>query len=66
MEKIFQFLTPFRLFIAVISLLLSIIIIVCLLITSIDKLLHSNCGVKCGFTLEDGPYYRNPLDMLLT
>lgn len=33
--------------------------------TSIDRLIHSECGFSCGYMLEKSPKFFNPLDHIL-
>jgi LMBR1 domain-containing protein 1 len=63
-NKILAILTPFRLFIGIIFLILSLLIFISLLTTSIDRLLHSKCGLDCGYVLDD-MNYTNYLDFFL-
>lgn len=60
-----KILTPFRVAIGCGCLLMSLLINYSMLINNIDRLLNSECGFKCGYILEQGPSYFNPLDQLL-
>lgn len=61
---ILKILTPFRVIIGVALLVLSILILISLLTTSLDRLLHSKCGLNCGYVLDD-MNYNNYMDVLL-
>lgn len=63
-NKIFSLLTPFRVVIGISCLIISILILASLLTTSIDRYLHSKCGLKCGYVLDD-MNYNNYLDLSL-
>jgi LMBR1 domain-containing protein 1 len=54
-------LVPFRWFIGVAMLAMSFLVVSSLLITSLDRLLHSPCGWKCGYTMNQHFFY-NPAD----
>lgn len=59
------FLMPFRILCGMVMLSLSLLILFSLLVTSIDRLLHSSCGSSCGFTMEGGAVLSSPLDEAL-
>lgn len=63
-NKILTVLTPFRVIIGVACLIISLLIFISLLTTSLDRLLHSKCGLDCGYVLDD-MNYTNYLDYLL-
>lgn len=63
-NKLLQLLTPFRVVIGISFLVISILILISLLITSIDRYLHSKCGLNCGYVLDD-MNYDNYLDLSL-
>ena len=63
-NKILQVLAPFRVAIGFSFLVISILILVSLLTTSIDRYLHSKCGLNCGYVLDD-MNYNNYLDLSL-
>lgn len=63
-NKILTILTPFRFIIGVVFLIFSLLIFVSLLVTSLDRLLHSKCGLNCGYVLDD-MNYTNYLDFFL-
>lgn len=63
-NKILTILTPFRVIIGFGFLIVSFLILVSLFTTSIDRLLHSKCGLDCGYVLDD-MNYTNYLDFLL-
>jgi len=60
-----KLLTPFRVAIGVACLSMSLLIMYSMLVNNFDRLLNSDCGMKCGFLLDKGPSYFNPLDSLL-
>jgi LMBR1 domain-containing protein 1 len=64
LNKLLSILTPFRVVIGFGCLVLSLLIFVALLTTSLDRLLHSKCGLQCGFILDD-MNYTNYLDFSL-
>lgn len=64
LNKILSILTPFRVIIGVSFLLITLFIFVSLLVTSLDRLLHSKCGLNCGYVLDD-MNFTNYLDLLL-
>jgi LMBR1 domain-containing protein 1 len=43
----------------------SLLVIYSMFITNLDRLLHSECGFKCGYILDKSPSFFNPLDSLL-
>jgi len=59
-------LTPFRVLIGTALVGLSLLVFISLLLTSIDRFLHSGCALSCGFLLESQRALWNPLDWLLT
>jgi LMBR1 domain-containing protein 1 len=63
-NKILSILTPFRVIIGAVFLMISLLIFISLLTTSLDKLLHSKCGLDCGYVLDD-MNYTNYLDYSL-
>lgn len=63
-DKCWNCLLPFRLAFGVIFFLLSWFIIVSLLLATIDRLLHSECGPACGYILETATI-PNPMDIAL-
>jgi len=63
-SKFLQLMTPFRVVIGISCLVVSILILVSLLTTSIDRYLHSKCGLNCGYVLDD-MNYNNYLDLSL-
>mmetsp|Transcript_5774 Transcript_5774/g.9192 ORF Transcript_5774/g.9192 Transcript_5774/m.9192 type:complete len:144 (+) Transcript_5774:1628-2059(+) len=62
---ILKLLTPFRVAIGVGCLAMSLLIMYSLLVNNLDRLLHSECRLRCGFILDQGPQFFNPLDWLL-
>eukprot|EP00823_Brevimastigomonas_motovehiculus_P003905 TRINITY_DN2472_c1_g1_i1.p1 TRINITY_DN2472_c1_g1~~TRINITY_DN2472_c1_g1_i1.p1 ORF type:complete len:582 (+),score=128.69 TRINITY_DN2472_c1_g1_i1:67-1812(+) len=55
---------PLRIPFGIIFLCISILIVVSLFMSSIDKLQHSDCKASCGYTL-DHPTLGNPIDLML-
>lgn len=64
LQCLFKLLLPFRITIGVIFAALSISFTVSLLIGSVNRLMHSECGYKCGFLTEKNLLI-NPLDYFL-
>lgn len=56
-----QCLVPFRWVIGMSMMCISLLIVSSLFITLVDRLLHSTCGLACGFTLSERQIY-NPTD----
>lgn len=56
-----HFLVPFRWFIGVGMLAMSLLVASSLLLTLLDRLLYSSCGWSCGFTLKERQIF-NPAD----
>jgi len=63
-NKLLMILTPFRVTIGLACLGISVLILVSLLTTSIDRYFNSKCGLKCGYVL-DNMNYNNYLDLSL-
>lgn len=63
-NKFLTLLTPFRVIIGIVFLIISVLIFISLFTTSIDRLLHSKCGWLCGYVLDD-QNYTNYLDFSL-
>mmetsp|Transcript_86873 Transcript_86873/g.249253 ORF Transcript_86873/g.249253 Transcript_86873/m.249253 type:complete len:537 (-) Transcript_86873:48-1658(-) len=59
--RLLQFLVPFRWAIGVTMMSISLLVVVSLLLTLIDRLVHSDCGWSCGYTLKERRIY-NPAD----
>ena len=59
-----KILTPFRVFIGIIFLIVSVIIFVSITMSTFDKLVNSKCGLKCAFFLDKQSFI-NPIDYLL-
>eukprot|EP00499_Haloplacidia_sp_CaronLabIsolate_P003198 CAMPEP_0196771456 /NCGR_PEP_ID=MMETSP1104-20130614/1696_1 /TAXON_ID=33652 /ORGANISM="Cafeteria sp., Strain Caron Lab Isolate" /LENGTH=546 /DNA_ID=CAMNT_0042141577 /DNA_START=81 /DNA_END=1721 /DNA_ORIENTATION=+ len=57
-------LTPFRVLLGVLLLGVSLAVLTSLALSSVDKALHSVCGMKCGFVVSK-PAYFNPVDEAL-
>ncbi len=64
LNKFLTLLTPFRVIIGITLLIITLLISVSLLVTSSDRLLHSKCGLNCGYVLDD-MNFTNYLDLLL-
>lgn len=47
------------------SLVTSSLILYSLLVNNLERLLYSECGLRCGFVMEKRPTWFNPLDYLL-
>lgn len=60
--NVLRVLRPFKFILGFSFLIVTAVIIVALVITNIDKILNSPCGIKCGYVLDD-PKKWNPLDM---
>lgn len=56
-----QCLTPFRWIIGMAMMAISLLIVSSLFLTLVDRLLHSPCGMSCGFTLNERQIF-NPAD----
>uniref|UniRef100_A0A6B2L2H5 LMBR1-like conserved region-containing protein n=1 Tax=Arcella intermedia TaxID=1963864 RepID=A0A6B2L2H5_9EUKA len=64
-EKILGYCRPFSVVFGVIFLLLSLLLVISISLTALDRTLHHiNCGFGCGFILQY-PEIFNPLDKLL-
>jgi len=59
--KLMHFLVPFRWAIGVGMMSISLLVATSLFLTLIDRLVHSPCGVSCGFTLKERQIF-NPAD----
>lgn len=57
--------TPFRITIGFGCLMFSLLLIAALVISNIDRFMHSKCGFACGYFIESYTLF-NPLDWLLT
>ena len=44
---------------------MSCLVVYSLLVNNLDRLLNSECGIKCGFVMEKRATMFNPLDFLL-
>jgi len=58
-------LRPFKFLIGFAFLLVSAIIVLAFILTSIDKILHSDCGFSCGYALTHPMKWLNPIDTFL-
>lgn len=58
-------LSPFRWVIGITLSLVSLLMVVSIAITVTDKLMHSECKLKCGYAL-DKTTFPNPIDLVLT
>ncbi|CAK8988460.1 unnamed protein product [Durusdinium trenchii] len=59
--QLLRCLIPFRLLIGVVMMSLSLLVVFSLLLTLVDRWLHSPCGWSCGYTLQERRIY-NPAD----
>lgn len=59
--RLLQILVPFRWAIGVGMMCISLLVAVSLLLTLIDRLLNSDCGLSCGYTLKERRIF-NPAD----
>uniref|UniRef100_A0A6U6TFW2 Lysosomal cobalamin transporter n=1 Tax=Zooxanthella nutricula TaxID=1333877 RepID=A0A6U6TFW2_9DINO len=59
--RLLQSFVPFRWAIGMGMLCISLLVAVSLLLTLVDRLLHSDCGWRCGFTLKERRIF-NPAD----
>jgi LMBR1 domain-containing protein 1 len=62
-RKIKSIMRPFEVVFGVVFLLLTLLVVVSMLLTSIDRAAHSFCGPQCGYILEH-PEIFNPLNTL--
>mmetsp|Transcript_70048 Transcript_70048/g.221185 ORF Transcript_70048/g.221185 Transcript_70048/m.221185 type:complete len:538 (-) Transcript_70048:40-1653(-) len=62
--KLLQCLVPFRWMIGVSMMSISLLVVSSLLLTMLDRLLHSPCGWGCGYTLKERRIF-NPADEIL-
>lgn len=62
--RLWNLLFPLRVLISLILFVTSMFIVVSLCITSVDHILHSECGFQCGYELIDLHYY-NPMDYVM-
>ncbi|CAE8743769.1 unnamed protein product, partial [Polarella glacialis] len=60
---VLQCLVPFRQLVGVSMMSISLLLVLSLLLTLLDRLLHSPCGLSCGYTLKERQIY-NPADEL--
>ena len=63
-QRLLKIITPFRIALGITSLIASLLLVFSLAISNTDRLLHSECGLACGFQL-DSPVLYNPLDHFL-
>eukprot|EP00434_Breviolum_minutum_P039415 symbB.v1.2.035001.t1/scaffold4623.1/size37307/4 len=59
--QLLRCLIPFRLLIGAVMMSLSLLVVFSLLLTMVDRWLHSPCGWSCGYTLQERRIY-NPAD----
>ncbi|CAE7569420.1 unnamed protein product, partial [Symbiodinium microadriaticum] len=59
--RLLQCLVPFRFLVGAFMMSLSLLVVLSLLLTLVDRLLHSPCGWSCGYTLQERRIY-NPAD----
>eukprot|EP01121_Diplochlamys_sp_Union-15-3_P002660 TRINITY_DN1238_c0_g1_i5.p1 TRINITY_DN1238_c0_g1~~TRINITY_DN1238_c0_g1_i5.p1 ORF type:complete len:501 (+),score=40.51 TRINITY_DN1238_c0_g1_i5:63-1565(+) len=63
--RIFVIFRPFAFIFGFLFLLVSLLIVISISLTNIDKVMQDYCGSKCGFFLQYGPKLFNPFDQLL-
>ena len=63
-NKILVIMTPFRVLIGIFCLIMTLMIFISLLLTSLDRYLHSECGYQCGFVINENKY-KNIIDYVL-
>lgn len=56
---------PFKFLFGFFFLLVSLVIMISFILTSIDKIIHSDCGFTCGFSLTHPMKWLNPIDTFL-
>merc|ERR1719174_2953940 len=59
--QLLQCLVPFRWMIGISMMIISLLVVSSLLLTLLDRALHSSCGWSCGFTLKERLIF-NPID----
>merc|ERR1711865_351757 len=59
--QLLQCLVPFRLMIGIGMMFISLLVVSSLLLTLLDRMLHSPCGWYCGYTLKERLIF-NPID----
>jgi len=59
--QLLQCLVPFRWMIGISMMIISLLVVSSLLLTLLDRALHSSCGWSCGFTLKERVIF-NPID----
>eukprot|EP00405_Crypthecodinium_cohnii_P038956 CAMPEP_0206546036 /NCGR_PEP_ID=MMETSP0325_2-20121206/12474_1 /ASSEMBLY_ACC=CAM_ASM_000347 /TAXON_ID=2866 /ORGANISM="Crypthecodinium cohnii, Strain Seligo" /LENGTH=534 /DNA_ID=CAMNT_0054045099 /DNA_START=113 /DNA_END=1714 /DNA_ORIENTATION=- len=59
--RLLQFLIPFRWAIGISMMGISLLVVVSLLMTLLDRLIHSDCGWQCGYALQERRLF-NPAD----
>ncbi|KAL6074602.1 putative lysosomal cobalamin transporter [Balamuthia mandrillaris] len=62
--RFLRLLAPFRFLLGIFFFLVTLLFMISLILTNIDKILHSECGAKCGYALTQ-PKKWNPLDTCL-
>mmetsp|Transcript_27390 Transcript_27390/g.53856 ORF Transcript_27390/g.53856 Transcript_27390/m.53856 type:complete len:582 (+) Transcript_27390:39-1784(+) len=66
LDRCWNFCAPCRMGLSLICFCLSLLVVVSMLLASLDRLLNSPCGIKCAYTLQDGPKLFHPIDKTLT
>jgi len=61
--KLLQLVVPFRWMIGISMMVMSLLVVVSLLLTMLDRLWHSPCGLACGYMLKERKIF-NPADEL--
>jgi len=57
--------TPIRIVVGILLMMVSLLIVLSLTLSSVDKLMHSTCKYSCAWAL-DSPTLPNPIDLMLT
>ncbi len=63
-QELLKIVTPFRIGIGIGCISISLLIVTSLVITNVDRFLHSKCGLSCGYLVEENWIKFNPLDRL--
>lgn len=61
LPRVLHFLVPFRFAVGATMLTMSFLVVLSLLLTSLDRLLHSDCGMSCGYAIKEKTLF-NPAD----
>lgn len=63
-NTILSMMTPFRVLIGICCLIMTLLAFISLLLTSLDRLMHSECGLSCGFVIKENKF-KNYVDHIL-